>query len=59
MKARNSKEPDSSLSTLNHYLTAKLQSLVQFTCFWLLLSSYIFPLCKQKLTQTLTGIKEH
>ena len=53
MNANSSQEPDSHSIHPRHRLTfqQRLKYLLQLSCFWLVLGSYVFPFCKQKLNQ--------
>ncbi|QSX33342.1 hypothetical protein JYB87_16725 [Shewanella avicenniae] len=55
MHANNRQEPDSyTVHPLSaQHLQEKLTYLLQLSCFWLVLGSYIVPLCKQKISQAL------
>jgi hypothetical protein len=50
MNANNSLEADS-----HHHIGLKEHAsyLLQLSCFWLILATYLFPMCKQKFNQVI------
>ncbi|WP_156104078.1 hypothetical protein [Shewanella mangrovi] len=53
MNANNCQESDShSIHPQNHTsIQERLKYLLQLSCFWLVLGTYLFPFCKQKISQ--------
>ncbi len=53
MNANNSQESDSHSTHPRHHrnIQESLTYLLQLSCFWLVLGSYVFPFCKQKLNR--------
>ena len=53
MNATYSQESDSHPSTDRISLKEQAVYLLQLGCFWLVLATYLFPVCKQKLNQAI------
>ncbi|GGE70832.1 hypothetical protein GCM10011520_09370 [Shewanella carassii] len=59
MNANSSQESDSHLSRYQISLRDKAKYLIQLGCFWLVLSTYLYPFCKQKFNQAFSGNNGH